>query len=203
MTHRVPESFDRLSGQDTSRCIGHCAGHHHGQTLATGLEDFFDCKNSRLGVQRIKNRFNQNQVDTTIEQAVELLGVGRTQFLKGHITRTGIVDIRRDRGGFRLRAQGTRNKARTLKRTELITRDTCQACGLQIQLISELGQIIVTLGNRGRTKGVGFYDIGTGLEIPFVNRLNDVRTHDRQQFIVALDVFAMLGETRASKIRFG
>jgi len=75
MTHGVPKTLDRLTRQDTTRRIGYGTGHHHGQAFAALSENLFDCKDRRLGIERVENRFNQNQIDAAIEQAIELLNV--------------------------------------------------------------------------------------------------------------------------------
>ena len=75
MTHGVPKTLDRLTRQDTTRRIGHGTGHHHGQAFTALSENLFDCKDRRLSIERVENRFNQNQIDAAIEQSIELLDV--------------------------------------------------------------------------------------------------------------------------------
>ena len=63
------------------------------------------------------------------------------------------------------------------------------------------GTRVVGLGDRGGTKGIGLNQISSGGQIAFVDAADDIGAGQRQQFVIAFDVFAMLGETRTSKIR--
>jgi hypothetical protein len=61
-------------------------------------------------------------------------------------------------------------------------------------------QTVVGLGNAGRVEGVGFDDVGAGLQIVTVNCLDDLRPGEQQQVVVAFQIVRMVGETAAAII---
>src|ERR1700761_5650069 len=106
MAHRVPESFDGLTGKGTSRGIGNGAGDHdtavwpESQVIFTiGFTlvfVFFYGENSRLAVERVKNSFDEQYIAATINQTTHLCIIGVNQVIKSNGAVAGIVHIGRE-----------------------------------------------------------------------------------------------------------
>ena len=120
VAHRVPECLDRLAAQDAARGVGHGAGDHHRHARLTqrgaAFELGFDREDRGLGVQRVEDRFDQQQVGAAIEQSARLFAVGQRQLVERDIARAGIVDVGRNRCGLRCRAQRPGHEAGPVRR---------------------------------------------------------------------------------------
>ena len=112
VAHRIPERFGQLPRQQAAGFVGDGAGDHHRHVDAAGFGDFGDRVQRRLGVQRVEDGFDQQQVGAAVEQAVDLLAIGLAQIVEGDGAKAGIGDVRRDRGGAVGRADGAGDKAR-------------------------------------------------------------------------------------------
>ena len=66
MPHRIPEPFHCLTRQNTTRGVRDRTGDHDGQALTARVEHFFDRKNCGLCIKRVKNCFDQDQIDSAI-----------------------------------------------------------------------------------------------------------------------------------------
>ena len=110
--HRIPERFRQLSRQQPAGLVGDGAGDHHGHVDAARFGDFGDGVERRLGVQRIENGLDQQQVGAAVEQAVDLLAIGLAQIVEGDGAVAGVGNVGRDRGGPVGRAQRAGDEAR-------------------------------------------------------------------------------------------
>ena len=129
-----------------------------------------------------------------------MLGISDAQFVESNVARTWVVDVRRNRSGFRLRAKGPRYKTGLLRRTEFIAGLTRDTCGLKVEFIREFGQIVIALRDGRRTKRIGFDHICTGSQIAFMHLADHVWAGERQELVVAFYVFAMLSKSWATEI---
>ena len=97
VVERVPEGFRRLSGQRAAGRVGDRAGNHHWQsvaTLATGFfEELFDGEQRRLGVERVEDRFDEQDVGAAIGQAANRLAVVLDQFVKAGVAKARVVHV--------------------------------------------------------------------------------------------------------------
>ncbi len=65
-----------------------------------------------LGVQRVEDGLDQQDIDAAFEQAARLFGIGRLQIVEGDRAEAGIVHVGRDRGGAVGRPERTGDEAR-------------------------------------------------------------------------------------------
>ncbi len=200
MAHRVPEGLDGLARQDAAGGVGDGARDHHRQADAALLEHFLGGEDRRLGVERVEDGFDQDDVDAAIEQAVELFNVGHAQLVEGDVARARVVHVGRDRRRLGLRAERAGHEARLVRRAVLVTGLARQLRGHQVQLVGQFRQVVVALRDRGGAEGVGLDDVGAGFQVLAVDLRDHVRPHQRQQFVVALQVLAMAGEALAAEI---
>ena len=99
MAHRMPEGGRRLAGQRAAGEVGDRAGNHHRQVHALLDEHLVAGEDRRLGVQRVEDRLDQDDVGAAIDQAAQLFAIGDPQIVEGHGAVAGIVDVRRHGGG--------------------------------------------------------------------------------------------------------
>ena len=129
-----------------------------------------------------------------------MLSIRNAQLIEGDVARTWIVDVRRNRSGFRLWAERSRHKTGSFRRTKFIASQTRDTCGLKVEFIREFGQIVIALRNRRRTKRIGFDDICASSQIALMHFADHVWAGERQELVVAFYVFAMLSKSWATKI---
>lgn len=91
MTQRVPERLDRLPGENAARCIGDGAGDHDRHEFAGVLEQLIEREQRGLCIERVEDRFDEEQIAARIEQRLRLLVVRVAQFVEGHVARARIV----------------------------------------------------------------------------------------------------------------
>ncbi len=93
MAHRIPEGFSRLAGQRAARRVRDRARYHHGQRDAGLLERPPDCKDRGLGIQRIEDRLDHQEVDAALDQRSRRLLIGRGEIGEVDVAVTGVVDV--------------------------------------------------------------------------------------------------------------
>ena len=76
MAHRMPERRRRLARKRAAGAVGDGAGDHHRQANAALGEDLFAGEDRRLGVERVEDRLDQDDVGAAVDQAADLLGIG-------------------------------------------------------------------------------------------------------------------------------
>jgi hypothetical protein len=62
----------------------------------------------------------------------------------------------------------------------------------KIQLIYNVFEVIIGLGNGCATEGIGFNNIGTSLEILVVNGFDNIRSRKRKQVVIAFKRMFMI-----------
>ena len=200
VAHRIPERLGQLPRQQAAGFVGDGAGDHHRHVDAAGLGDFGDRVQRRLGVERVENGFDQQQVGAAIEQAVDLLAIGGAQIVEGHGAEAGTGDVRRDRGGAVGRADGAGDEARlAVFGSHAFSGGARQFCAFEVHLIGDAGEVVIGLRDRGRGKRVGGDDIGAGAQIIGVDVLDRLRLGQDQKVVVAAQVAMEILETLAAK----
>src|SRR5918999_240183 len=107
MSYRVPEGFGGLAGEGTAAEIRDRARDQERHLDTVILEILIDSEESGLGIERIEDGLDQQQIRTALEQTTHGLGISDHQLLEGDVAKTGVIDIRRDRGGTVGRPQST------------------------------------------------------------------------------------------------
>ena len=85
----------------------------HRPAAAALLEQRLDGEDRRLGVERVEDRLDEEEVGAAVDQAVGLLEVGRDQLVEGDVAGAGVVDVRArsTRSGWSGRARRRRSAA--------------------------------------------------------------------------------------------
>ena len=192
-----PTEFQNAAGvlarQQASRAIGDGAGDHHRHEHCARFGDVGDGRDRGLGVERIEDGFDQQQVGAALEQSFDLLGIGAAQFVEGDRAEPGIGDVGGDRSGAvgRPERPGHETRAAVLALGEIGCR-TGEPCAFHIEFMGDALHAVIGLGNARRGEGVGGDDVGAGAEVVEVNVANGAGLAEDQQVVVAAD-FAVPG----------
>ena len=90
---RIPERRRRLARECTARQIGDRARNHHRQFAADLLEHIVDASISRFGIERVENRFNQQNIRTAFDKGFGRLSIGGSQLVETDSAKARIVDV--------------------------------------------------------------------------------------------------------------
>jgi hypothetical protein len=93
VTDRIPERLGQLARQQAAGFVGDGAGNHHGHIDAALFGDFGDRIERRLGVQRVKNGFDQQEISAAVQQPLDLLAIGFAQIIERNSAKTGIGHV--------------------------------------------------------------------------------------------------------------
>ncbi len=203
MADRVPERGRRLARERAAGAVGDGAGDHHRQPAAALGERLLAGEDRRLGVQRVEDGLDQEQVGAAVDQPADLLGVGIAQLVEGDGAEAGIVDVGRHRGGAVGRPERAGDEARlAVVLLGFERRAPGEPRAVAVQLVDDVLHAVIGLGDAGRGEGVGLENVGAGLRIGEVDRLDRLGLGQRQQVVVALQVAGAGGEALAAEMCF-
>ena len=201
VAHRIPERLRCLAGERAAGKVGDRARDHDRQVDALFLEHLAGGEDRRLGVERIEDGFDQDDVGAAIDQAAHLFGIGNPQIVEGDGAVAGIVDIGGNRGGAVGRPERTGDEtALAVDRLGTAQRPLGEARAVAVQLIDHVFHGVVGLGDGGRGEGIRLDDIGAGHGIAKMDFLDRRRLGQGQQVVVALLVAGAAAETVAAKM---
>ena len=187
MPDRMPERGRRLPGERAPGTVGDGAGNHDRQTHAALVKNVFAGEDRGLGVQRVKNGLDQNEIGAAVDEADDLLRIGVAEFVEGHRAVAGIVDVRRHRGRAVGRSERAGDEAGpAVDPFRLQGGAAGEPRAVAIELVDAVLHAVVGLRDTGRGKGVGFEYVGAGQRIFVVNVLDRLRLGEGQKVVVAL-----------------
>ena len=171
-----------------------------GTSMPRASADFGDRVERRLGVERVEDGLDQQQIGAAVEQAVDLLAIGLAQIVEGDGAVAGIGNVGRDRGGAVGRAERAGDKARlAVLGAHPLGGGARQLRALEIELIGDIRHVVVGLRDRGRGKRVGGDDVGAGAQIIGVDVLDRLGLGQDQQVVVAADVAVKIRKALAAE----
>ena len=187
--HRIPERFRQLPRQQPAGLVGDGARDHHGHVDAAFLGDFRNRVERGLGVQRVENGFDQQQIGAAVEQAVDLFAIGLAQIVEGDGAIAGVGNVGRDRSGAVGRAERAGDETRlAVLGADALGGGAGEFCAVAVEFIGEVRHVVVGLRDRGRGERVGRDDVGAGAQISGVDVLDRLRLRQDQQIVVAADI---------------
>ena len=199
-----PERGRRLAGQGAAGEVRDGAGHHHRQGDAELGEHRLDAGVGRLGVQRVEDRLNDDEVGAALDQRAGGLGVGIVQLVERHGAEAGVVDVGRDRCRAVGRPERSHDEAAAaVLRLGAVAGGAAQFRRLAVQLRHQRFHPIVGLGDGGRVEGVGGHQIRACLGVGVVDVLDGLRLGQHQQVVVAAQVARPVGEALATELLLG
>ena len=127
VAHAVPERADGLAREDPPRGVGDGARDDHRQALAAVFHQLVEGEDRRLGVERVEDRLDQEQVAAAFEQALGLFAIGVAQLGEGDVAGGRIVDVGADARRPRRRPERAGDEAGLVDAGELGARLARQA----------------------------------------------------------------------------
>ena len=200
MPHRIPERFRQLSRQQAAGLVGNGARDHHGHVDAAFFGDFGNGVERRLGVQRVKNGFDQQQIGAAVEQAVDLLAIGLAQIVEGDGAVAGVGNVGRDRCGAVGRSQCAGDEALfAVLGTDALRGGAGEFCAVAVEFVGEVRHVVVGLRDRGRGKRVCRDDVGAGAQVVGVDVLDRLRLGEDQKIVIAANIAMEIRKALAAK----
>ena len=203
-----PERFDRLAGKRAAALVGDGDGHHDRNARSGGRKMFVvvlaDGEERGLGVQRVENGFEQEQIGAAFDEAARLLVIHFAQFVERDAARGRAVHILRHRRGPIRRPHRSRDVPilAGMRGFKLVGHLPGDFRARDVQFASVMFEAVVERGNRVRIERVGFDDVGARFEIGALNGLHDARLRDVQHIEISAQVARVVRELRAAKRRF-
>src|SRR5690606_17081921 len=163
---------------------------------------FLGRENGSLGVQRVENGFDQDDVGTTVDQSFDCFIIVFHQLIKAGVAETWIVNVWRDGCRTGSRPDGARHKAGTVRLGghDFISGLAGNPGGCNVQLVDDLFQAVICLGNPGGVEAVGFDNIGASFKISPVDISDNVGLGEAQQVVVATQVPVKISKAFAAII---
>ena len=186
--HRIVEGLRSLAGQGAAGGVGNGAGNHDWQFETELLEQLVQRIDGCLGIQRVENGLDHNQVAAAFDQCACSFDVVVDQLLKGHVARAGIVHIRGDTGRARGWTDDAGHPAGFVGGGHGVGGATGHCGGGAVQFGYQILHVVVRLGQAGRIEGIGLDDIGPGFHVFPVQALDQFRLGKAQQVVIALQV---------------
>mmetsp|Transcript_17649 Transcript_17649/g.35512 ORF Transcript_17649/g.35512 Transcript_17649/m.35512 type:complete len:254 (+) Transcript_17649:3428-4189(+) len=208
MLHRHVKGLSGLAGEGAARHVDDGTGDHDWQPRAARLlVVFIDGEEGRLGVERIEDGLDQNDVSTTINQASNLRLVGSDDLIPRAVAEARILDGRRDRQGAVGRADGAGDEARTggFRSGDLLgSVNSKLACHL-VQLVHHVLHTVVGLSDHRTRERVRLANVGTARKVAAVDLPNGIGLREDKQVIVALELLRLrhVGELVTAEVRLG
>jgi hypothetical protein len=192
--HGDPERLDRLAREVAAAAVDRREGDPERQ-LGDGLARRRD---RGLGVERVEDRLDQEQVDTAVAQGDHLLRVSLDHVLEAHGAVGRVLDLRRERERHVQRPDGARDEA-----VEFVGHLAREPRALEIHVANRRLERVVGLADARRGEGVRGRDVGAGLEVGAVHALDDLRPREVEQVGVALHVARVVAEPLAAPLLLG
>ena len=153
-----------------------------------------------LGIERIEDGLDHQNIRATVEEATHRFGVAFHQFVKGYIARSGIVHIRRDRGGTSGRAQYARDKARLVRCGKFVAQSARQLSSGHVQLVHQMLHLVIRHRDGVGVEGAGLQNIRTRFQILAMDAADYVWLGQHQQVVIAFYVNWVVSEGAARTV---
>ena len=203
MPHRLPERSDGLPGQRASGAIGDRARDHE-RCDDTGVGGVAAGGDDRcLGVERVEDRLDEQQIDPAGDEPGDLLAVGLGEVVERHRPVAGVFHTRRQRERDVGRADGARHPPLA---------PVCKSGGIggasrqpgagDVDLVDQgrVAEPVLALGDGGRRERVGGDDVGTGRQVPGVQIEHGVGLGQHEQVEVSCERLCVIAEAIAADV---
>ena len=186
MLDRRPERLDSLAGE---RPPGEVDDRDRDPERQLG--GGFLCRDEgRLRVQRVEDRLDQEQVDASLTEAANLLGVSSDDIVEGDRPVGRIVDLR----GERERDVQRPDRPGDEPAAGLVGGLPREPRSLDVHIVDGALEPVVRLADRGRGERVRRRDVRAGCQVPPVDVEHEVGARQVEQVRIAGDVLGMIGE---------
>ena len=97
MRNGIPEGLDRLTGHPAIAAgLNERDRRHDGYTPSTVCKYMLNSKERRLRIECVKDGFNKEQINPSVEKAAHLIAIGSHLLVVGRPTRSRIIYIGRN-----------------------------------------------------------------------------------------------------------
>ena len=170
------------------------------QLASLRAEDVVDRDKRCLGVQRVEDRLDHQQIDAALDQGLHLLEIAGPDLLESHGSIGRVFHPRREREGGLGGPDRADHEARLLgcSRRPLVADAAGEPSACEAHLGSEILESIIGLTERGRRESVAGDEIGARVEVGVVNIPNDIRSSQIEQVGIAGERPGMIAEALAA-----
>ena len=146
-------------------------------------------KSAGLGVQRVEDGLDQQQVDAAFDQRARAFEIGRSELVEIDVAEGRIVDVRRERRRAVRRTEraGDEHHFAGL-RGVLVRRAARDLRGGQVDLAHQLFGVVVGLRGMVRRERVRLDDVRARIQVRAMDLGDDLRLRQHQEVVVALQV---------------
>src|SRR6266545_6771328 len=204
VAHARVERLERLSRQRAAALVRDRKRDHQRQPKTLFREDVLDGDDPRLGVERVEDRLEQDEIGTAVDEAADLLFISLAQLVEPDGAKRGIVHVGGDRQRPVRRPDRPRDVALPIRRLRgpLRTGGLCQPRSFDVQLVRNVLELVVRLRDRRAAERVRLDDVRAGREILPVDLADHVGTREDQEIVVSPQILRMILEALAAEIRF-
>ena len=187
VAHRIPEGLDRVSRQVTARKVGERHRNHQRQ-FAPDLRFGFQRRGDpRLGVERVEDRFDQDEVGAAFGQCDDLVEIDLLQFVEIDLAIAGVVDVGRQRQRLVRRPDRARDEAAAaVARLIFVGGFAAEPRAFMVDVGDQMLGAIIGLTDPVGAERIGRDDVRPGVQIGFADRGHDIGTRQREDVVVAL-----------------
>ena len=199
MADGLPEGFGRLARQRPPAQIRDRPGDHHRQPRA-GLEYLVKSEERRLGIQRVEDRLDHDEIDAAVDQSFGGFAVGIDQFGETDVAGAGVVDVGRDACGSVRGAEHACDPAWLAGGRIGVRRLAGEFGGGQVDLAHGVFERVVGLGDARCRERIGLDHVRARLQVGAMRRGNHVGARQRQDIAIAFEVGVVALERLAPEI---
>ena len=205
MLHREIERVHRLTRQRASALVGDRERDHQGQHHALLVLYFLNGDDRRFGIERVDDRFEQQNVNAAVDQTADLIDVRVFHFVERDVPKRGVVHVWRDRQ----RAIGRPHRSGDDARPggpgggDFVGDAAGKPRGFEVHLVGKVLEVVVRLRHHVRVERVRLENICAGVEVLPMNSGDDLRLCQRQKIVIAAKIARVRGEARAAIVGFG
>ena len=196
-----PERLGRLPAQRAAGAIRDRPGQDHREAAAERVERVLDRGDRRLGVQRVEDGLDQQDVGSAVDQPAGRIAVRVAQSREGDRAERGIGHVRGQRG---CAARGSEHACdepgSPVGLLCEIRLGAGEPGGLAVDLGGELSELVLGQRDRGRVERVRLDDVGAGGEVRPVDLAHRVGLREAQEVVQALQVDLPVGEALAAVV---
>ena len=185
-----PEGFRDLPAEGAPAGIGDRPADHHRHPRMRARENLFDREQCRLCIQRVKDRFDEQNIGAAVEEAPRRFGIRGDKFLICNITRRRIIDFRRQRRGTVGRPKNACHvtRARGIAHLERVGNLSGKPSPFDVQFVGDRLHSVVGHCDRRRVERIGLENVGAGVQIGGVNGADQLWLRECEQVVVPAQI---------------
>ena len=156
-----------------------------------------------LGVQRVEDRLDEQQVRAAFDEAERRLAIGVAQLIERDRAKAGIAHVGRDRrravGGAERAGDEAAAAVLLLRHVAGLAR---KPRAVAVERVHVGLAAVIGLRDRGGGERVRLADVGAREKVGEMNVADRLGLREDEDVVVALEVVAVVGEHRSAKARF-